>query len=67
MAKDEKPAVPLKKHRLSILDEHGRTKQQSMMELNRDAQGLQLGAKRRRQGIMKQVTDVVSAALKRAG
>lgn len=64
--KAEPIATTAPKHRLTILDDKGETKNHSMMDLNRDAHGLQAGAKRRRAGIMKQVTDVVSAALKRA-
>lgn len=55
-----------KKVRLTILDEKGQTKKPNLMELNRDAHALHAGKEARRKGILKRVTDYVTAELKRA-
>jgi hypothetical protein len=66
MAKMEEMTEAPKKVVLTILDEQGRTKNHSLMELNRDAQGIQSGAKKRRLSIMKRITEFVGQELKQA-
>lgn len=63
---DKKPATEAsKKFHLTSLNEKGETKVHNMMELNRDAQALQLNAKRRRDAVAKQVKELVIASMKR--
>jgi len=63
---DEAPVEAPKKVYLTILDEKGQTKAPNLMELNRTAQGLHAGKEARRKGLLKRVTEYVTAELKRA-
>lgn len=66
MIEDKKPSAEApKKFHLTSLNEKGETKVHNMMELNRDAQALQLNAKRRRDAVAKQVKELVIASMKR--
>lgn len=62
---EETVEAPKKVH-LTILDEKGQTMKPNLMQLNRDAHALHAGKEARRKGILKRVTDYVTAELKRA-
>lgn len=55
-----------KKHFITIVDKDGKYAPQPLAQCNAEADGLRMGARKRRAGILKRITEMVSAELKRA-